>query len=481
MASLILLLVPFLSLVVLLLSRALGSRINRPKNGSAPDLQIDHCVEEKAPYRDIEPLEDFDWTSTPPIQNAPLKPKYHLTMALETISISDLIAMDNTYAARMKIRREIMRENLEAALQCNPVCEPAVLELYDWMVNTYLPTRFPAIYTRSEKGMFNTVNNEILPTSPPSALSALNTLGAHVDTDFLLLLPSSKAPDGSPIYHLEAFVACFPSGFSTRKKLGLPLAEIHSPVPGYRAKLEKSMDRFFARVEVGKVVKRSNWALTTDDRLFAEGGSHLYENGTTDGDVMESQESEIDLQADLQAQKDAVQVEDCRLRSERQVLFRLAKTKALVFATKTYQYRLEEVKEDGYGEVLHHTAYVDQSLVGTGNVDKAAIFSADGTGVWATSAGFTVTPQEMQEVVNAYKDKADVKQIQSTGIHIAGERYVVLKAEENSIYGKKGKEGVIIVKTQQAILVTHYPENVQPGNATNTVEQLGDYLKSVGY
>ena len=45
----------------------------------------------------------------------------------------------------------------------------------------------------------------------------------------------------------------------------------------------------------------------------------------------------------------------------------------------------------------------------------------------------------------------------------------------------QGKEGVVIVKTQQAILVAHYPETTQPGAAANTVEQLADYLVSVGY
>ena len=45
----------------------------------------------------------------------------------------------------------------------------------------------------------------------------------------------------------------------------------------------------------------------------------------------------------------------------------------------------------------------------------------------------------------------------------------------------QGKEGIVIVKTTQAILVTHYGENVQPGVAANVVEQLGDYLISVGY
>ena len=84
-------------------------------------------------------------------------------------------------------------------------------------------------------------------------------------------------------------------------------------------------------------------------------------------------------------------------------------------------------------------------------------------------------------MVAAYEDKKEVKQVQETGLRIAGERYVVIKADERSLYGKKGKEGIVIVKTVQAILVTHYPETVQPGAAATTVEALSDYLISVGY
>ncbi|KAI9820358.1 MAG: profilin, required for normal timing of actin polymerization in response to thermal stress [Pycnora praestabilis] len=126
-------------------------------------------------------------------------------------------------------------------------------------------------------------------------------------------------------------------------------------------------------------------------------------------------------------------------------------------------------------------AYVDTSLVGTGNIDKAAIFNSEGTSVWASSSGFAVAPEEIREVVAAYKDKGDVKKVQSNGLHVAGERFIVIKADDRSLYGKKGKEGIVAVKTGQAILVTHYPETVQPGVAANTVEQLADYLISVGY
>ncbi|KAI9760132.1 MAG: hypothetical protein M4579_001852 [Chaenotheca gracillima] len=129
-------------------------------------------------------------------------------------------------------------------------------------------------------------------------------------------------------------------------------------------------------------------------------------------------------------------------------------------------------------------AYVDTSLVATGNLDKAAIFNSEGTSVWAASPGFNVAPAEIKEIITAYKDKGDasgLKQVQTTGLHVAGERFIVLKADERSLYGRKGKEGIVIVKTNQAILVTHYGETVQPGVAANTVEQLADYLINVGY
>ena len=37
-----------------------------------------------------------------------------------------------------------------------------------------------------------------------------------------------------------------------------------------------------------------------------------------------------------------------------------------------------------------HLTSLLRSLVGTGNVDKAAIFNSEGNSVWATTAGFTV-------------------------------------------------------------------------------------------
>jgi hypothetical protein len=347
---------------------------------SPPPQEVKQEKKMEDPYTAIEPLTELEISNTPPLRLWYFKPKYHLTMgksppssvmslktssrtcftALENLPLLDLIAMDSTFTSRMQLRRRLMDDHPAETKQCNPVAEAAVLEFYDWMVRTYLPGRFPTVYELitgpTEQGLLNKISNTHLPLTPESPEQALDTLGEHVDTDFLFLIPSTNPVDGSPIYHLEAFVTCFPSGFSTREKCGKPLASIHTPVPGYKAKLEKSMDRFFAKIETGKAVKRANWSITTNDLLYSVEGNHMY----ADEDGKQGQHPVVenaktldvhapDLDSEIARQRSSVVIEECRLRCERQTLHRLPKTKALVFAFKTYQYRLSEVKEAGVG------------------------------------------------------------------------------------------------------------------------------------
>ncbi|KAK3318425.1 profilin, partial [Apodospora peruviana] len=121
------------------------------------------------------------------------------------------------------------------------------------------------------------------------------------------------------------------------------------------------------------------------------------------------------------------------------------------------------------------------SLVATGHIDKAAIISAAGDSTWAASPGFTVSPAEMKSIVEILAGGSGKDQAFSEGIHIGGERYVAFNVEDRHVYGRKGRTGIIIVKTGQAILIGHYGENVQAGNATQTVEALADYLVKAGY
>ncbi|RPA96419.1 profilin [Choiromyces venosus 120613-1] len=125
-------------------------------------------------------------------------------------------------------------------------------------------------------------------------------------------------------------------------------------------------------------------------------------------------------------------------------------------------------------------SYVDTTLIGSKKLDAAAIFSATGDSVWAAS-NFKIEPAEMQALIAAYQSQDKMNELASTGFHIDGTKYFTIKSEDRSIYGKQLKTGIICVKTKQAILVAHFPDTVQPGEAASVVEKLADYLIDVGF
>lgn len=194
---------------------------------------------------------------------------------------SELLAMDRTYADRLQYRSKIFKESSDIAIGVHDDkrVRSAVVELYKFLLGTYLPKRYPSTFklhfTSFETGdqfMFeNLVTKQIFPTVPANVTpteTLLRTLGVTIDTDFLFLLPEDESESSDPKYVLQAYVCVCPSGWDPREKLGKRLATIHGPVPGYKDKLEGSMDRYFKALEVGKYVKRSNWAITEHEELF---------------------------------------------------------------------------------------------------------------------------------------------------------------------------------------------------------------------
>lgn len=111
-------------------------------------------------------------------------------------------------------------------------------------------------------------------------------------------------------------------------------------------------------------------------------------------------------------------------------------------------------------------------------MDKAVIYSRAGDAVWATSGGLTLQPNEIQEIATGFDNPSG---LQSNGLHIQGQKFMLLRADDRSIYGRHDAEGIVCVRTKQTILIAHYPANIQAGEATKIVEQLADYLISVQY
>ncbi|OOF99844.1 hypothetical protein ASPCADRAFT_126737 [Aspergillus carbonarius ITEM 5010] len=336
----------------------LFARWNRLSPPSASPKALKHETQNQNTYPPIIPLPNFNWETTEPTKYRPFKPKYHLSMALTTTDISHLIPMDKTYKERLTLRQSLLTQHPTVVVGVTPEGQrkgspvfAAITELYEFIVGVYLPTRYPSMFTLEDpepntktKTLHNKITNQRIPLPHPgTGREILTTLGTFVDEDFLVLLPdpspsSEKTPEIEDIkYILEAYTTFYPAGFDTREKLGKRLSTIHDPVPRYKEKLEKSMDRFFAKLEVGKVVQRVNWSVTTEGTsLFAAFGGVHGDEGKKE-EVMNVEE---------------VDGEMTRLRCERQTLHRLPKTKALIFTFHTYTYPIQDIKDEGLGEDL---------------------------------------------------------------------------------------------------------------------------------
>lgn len=332
----------FLAFLVIATRQLLGSKSTRKEAGRRQDWL------NSPGFPEPERLLDFRWQDEEPQKFRPFKPTYHLTMALQNLDPSELILMDKNYADRITYRKQIMVANPDLAIGVNDHLRigPAVRELYTYLLGTYLPKRYPGMFklhfaqfeTGKQWMCENLVTKEVYPvaTSATSEVRILLlTLGKTIDEDFLFLLPEQDGDD--PKYVLQAFVTCCPSGFDSSQKLGLRLADIHEPVPGYADKIAGSMDKYFKNLQAGKYVKRANWAVTTHGELFVPGTGKLANHAKKGEEITPMQE---------------IDPAETFLRVERQTLHRLPTSEAVVFAFKTYLYSIKDIKTEGLGEDL---------------------------------------------------------------------------------------------------------------------------------
>ena len=146
----------------------------------------------------------------------------------------------------------------------------------------------------------------------------LDLAGRIVQEDLCLMAPGSNG------YTLEAASLCFPSRWRLLDKIGRPLIDIHSPVPDYKNKLSRPVDRFFDKLTVEKPVWRVNWSLTDDPDLYQP----VRKTGITSIKTINSNNA-----------GDRV-----FLRCERQTLRRLPKTGWILFTIKTYVDKVSALK-----------------------------------------------------------------------------------------------------------------------------------------
>lgn len=97
---------------------------------------------------------------------------------------------------------------------------------------------------------------------------------------------------------------------------------------------------------------------------------------------------------------------------------------------------------------------------------------------FSPSLFFQVSKEELAKLVQSFEEQ-DI--LTSSGVTLAGNRYIYLSGTDRVIRAKFGKVGVHCMKTTQAVVVSLYEDPIQPQQAASVVEKLGEYLVSCGY
>jgi hypothetical protein len=247
---------------------------------------------------------------------------YAMTLGVRALRPDEsLIEVDAPhYRDELALKASMLAANPRARFQAAPGTGPhqweTVTELLPLMARQ-LPQHF-ALDVEGERWrwrnlllgtetLFTPGRDDSLPLAP------LDWLGRQVQEDLLLM---DGTREGLP---LVAGSLCFPSMWCLDDKMGRPVLDIHTPVPGFGSKLGASTVRLMEGLKPGRPVTRVNWAFTVTDRLDLEPWSfpewrHLFEGITPENAG-----------------------ERCFLRLERQTLSLMPRTGAILFTIHTYR------------------------------------------------------------------------------------------------------------------------------------------------
>ncbi|KAK8766426.1 profilin-2-like [Amblyomma americanum] len=126
--------------------------------------------------------------------------------------------------------------------------------------------------------------------------------------------------------------------------------------------------------------------------------------------------------------------------------------------------------------------YVDNQICAQVNCTVAAIAGLNDGAIWAKyekDSNSTITQQELKTIADTMRTNPSA--FNETGIHLGGQKYFCLSAENNLVRGRKGSSAFIAVATNTCLLVAATIDGFPPGVLNNVVEKLGDYLKQNNY
>lgn len=210
---------------------------------------------------------------------------------------ADWITVDANYADQIAEKQVLLGRHKSAVYQMLPAAADAAAELLEEVLALLL---YRSDFALSD-GLVTCPDGRSVDVGRGDPLIVLSQV---LQEDLCIHLKSGE------VHYLMGALLCFPASWTLAEKIGKPLVGVHAPVDAYDAQLAKRVQRLFDGVQVGRPLWRAN-ALRYEDPALYQPRAEADKRpgyGTERGQFM---------------------------RSERQTLFRLPRTRAVVFAIHT--------------------------------------------------------------------------------------------------------------------------------------------------
>lgn len=222
---------------------------------------------------------------------------------IQPLPLDGWMRQDEAFAGQMAERDRLIATMPERVHALLPDAEAAAAELYDRVLVILGQTEGyqvgPGEVTRPDG-----VTVRLDPAHP------LLTLGRLVQEDFVLHLPQGGE------HAIRGAILCFPASWTLAQKIGQPLTRVHVPVAEYDAGLAARVQRLFDAIRPEQPLWRANALLYEDPSLFQP---------RLEGEIRPKPHTRD------------------YLRSEKQCLFRLPKSQAVVFSIHTTLVHVDRV------------------------------------------------------------------------------------------------------------------------------------------
>lgn len=221
---------------------------------------------------------------------------------IQPLEESAFLRPDEAFCTQMAYRDALVAQRPDAVIAMDQSANPAAQELLDLVLDQY--------HLKAGEWVCRADGVKVA----IDRAAPMQTLARLVQQDLCLL----EKPEGAEEHVLTAAALCFPASWMLAEKFMKPLVAIHVPVDSYDTNIARRVQRLFDGVQAGRPLWRFNALWYHDPDLH---------------------QPRSESAARPKPPKDEAQY----MRSEKQMILRLPRTRAVVFAIHTYVLRREDV------------------------------------------------------------------------------------------------------------------------------------------